>query len=96
MPEKRLEALLTIPEVAQELATSEAHVAALVRAGELPAQTTGRGQRRIERSQLEGFIARAYEEAERELRERGRVTVEPEVDTSDLPPGVRAVLDDFL
>lgn len=62
---------LTIPQVAEELATSEAQIAALVRRGELVAlKLGGRGQWRIERSRLEEYIQRAYEETARELEER--------------------------
>jgi len=65
---------LTIPQVADELATSEAQVTALLKRGELPAiKLGGRGQWRIERSKLEGFIEQCYAETERELRERGRL-----------------------
>jgi excisionase family DNA binding protein len=62
---------LTIPQVAEELATSEAQISALVKRGDLVAiKIGGRGQWRIERTKLEDFIARAYEETERELHER--------------------------
>lgn len=62
---------LTIPQVAEELATSEAQITALVRRGDLPAiKLGGRGQWRIERAKLEEFIQRMYEETEREMRER--------------------------
>jgi len=68
---------LTIPEVAEELATSTAQITALVKRGDLVAiKLGGRGQWRIERSKLEDFIAQAYADTERELRERGRVTIE--------------------
>jgi excisionase family DNA binding protein len=62
---------LTIPQVAEELATSEAQITALVRRRELVAMKLGgRGQWRIERKHLEDFIARAYEETARELEQR--------------------------
>lgn len=49
---------LTMPKVADELATFEAQITALVRRGELPAiELGGRGQGRIERAKLEEFIA---------------------------------------
>ena len=48
---------LTIPQVAEELATSEAQISALVKRGDLVAiKLGGRGQWRIERSKLEEFI----------------------------------------
>ena len=54
---------LQLDEVADELATSRAQVYALVRSKALPAiKIGGRGQWRVERSKLEEFIARAYEE----------------------------------
>jgi excisionase family DNA binding protein len=58
---------LTIPEVAEELATSTAQITALVRRGELPAlKLTGHGQWRIERAKLEEFIAKSYERTQRQ------------------------------
>ena len=52
---------LTLPEVAEELATSMAQVTALVRRGELLAiKLGGRGQWRVERSKLGGVIERCY------------------------------------
>ena len=61
--------MLTIPEVADELATSTAQISALVRRGELPAfKLGGRGQWRIERSKLEEFIAQAYEATSRQIQ----------------------------
>lgn len=54
---------LTLQEVAEELATSESQVYALVRQGTLPAiKLGGRGQWRVERAQLEQFITQMYEE----------------------------------
>ncbi len=62
---------LTIPQVAEELATSEAQINALLKRGDLVAiKLGGRGQWRVERTKLEEFIARAYEETQRELEER--------------------------
>ena len=61
--------MLTIPEVAEELATSTAQITALVRRGDLPAfKLGGRGQWRIERAKLEEFIARAYEDTARHVQ----------------------------
>ncbi len=52
---------LTLADVAEVLNTSSAQVYALVRRGDLPAiKIGGRGQWRVEASQLEDFIARMY------------------------------------
>lgn len=54
---------LTLADVAEVLNTSSAQVYALVRRGDLPAiKIGGRGQWRVESSQLEEFIARMYAE----------------------------------
>jgi excisionase family DNA binding protein len=54
---------LTLADVAEILATSSAQVYALVRRGDLPAiKIGGRGQWRVERTQLEDFIQRMYAE----------------------------------
>ena len=54
---------LTLADVAEVLNTSSAQVYALVRRGELPAiKIGGRGQWRVESSQLEEFIQRMYVE----------------------------------
>ena len=55
---------LTLSDVAEVLSTSSAQVYALVRRGELPAiKIGGRGQWRVEASQLEAYIERMYDEA---------------------------------
>ena len=54
---------LTLTDVAEVLNTSSAQVYALVRRGDLPAiKIGGRGQWRVEASQLEEFIDRMYAE----------------------------------
>jgi excisionase family DNA binding protein len=54
---------LTLADVAEVLNTSSAQVYALVRRGELPAiKIGGRGQWRVEASQLEDFIQRMYDD----------------------------------
>lgn len=54
---------LTLADVAEVLNTSSAQVYALVRRGELPAiKIGGRGQWRVEASQLEQFIEKMYAE----------------------------------
>ena len=60
---------LTLPDVAEILNTSLAQVTALVRRGELRAlKLGGRGQWRVETSELEAFIERMYVETEQQLR----------------------------
>jgi excisionase family DNA binding protein len=55
---------LTLADVAEVLNTSSAQVYALVRRGDLPAiKIGGRGQWRVESSQLEAYIQRMYDEA---------------------------------
>jgi len=57
---------LTLADVAEVLSTSSAQVYALVRQGELRAiKIGGRGQWRVEESELEAFIKRMYEQTER-------------------------------
>lgn len=54
---------LTLADVAEVLNTSSAQVYALVRRGDLPAiKIGGRGQWRVESSQLESFIQRMYDD----------------------------------
>ena len=54
---------LTLADVAEVLNTSSAQVYALVRRGDLPAiKIGGRGQWRVEASQLEDYIDRMYAE----------------------------------
>ncbi len=54
---------LTLSDVAEVLNTSSAQVYALVRRGDLPAiKIGGRGQWRVERTELEQFITRMYAE----------------------------------
>jgi prophage regulatory protein len=70
---------LTVPQVADELATSQAQILALVKRSELPAiQIGGRGQWRIERVKLEEYIARCYEETDRRLQAGETPAVESE------------------
>jgi excisionase family DNA binding protein len=54
---------LQLSDVAEVLNTSAAQVYALVRSGELPAiKIGGRGQWRVEASELEKYIERMYDE----------------------------------
>ncbi|WP_062201099.1 helix-turn-helix domain-containing protein [Demequina salsinemoris] len=53
---------LTLAEVQEVLSISSPQAYALVRTGELPAiQVGGRGQWRVETSELEAYISRQYE-----------------------------------
>ena len=57
---------LTLADTAEVLNISASQVYTLVRSGELPAiKVGGRGQWRIERTVLEGYIEGKYEEARR-------------------------------
>ena len=54
---------LTLADVAEVLSTSSAQVYALVRRGDLPAiRIGGRGQWRVEATELEAYITRCYEQ----------------------------------
>ncbi|HET7358258.1 MAG TPA: helix-turn-helix domain-containing protein [Nocardioidaceae bacterium] len=67
---------LQLSDVAEILNTSTAQVYALVRRGDLPAiKLGGRGQWRVENSELEAYIARLYDET------RSFVNEHPYVDT---------------
>lgn len=68
---------LTLADVAEVLATSSAQVYALVRRGELPAiKIGGRGQWRVESSQLESFIEKMYAETKTFVEEHPFVEAE--------------------
>ena len=59
---------LTLADVAEVLNTSQAQVYALVRSGELPAiKIGGRGQWRVETSELEDYIQRMYVKTRAEI-----------------------------
>lgn len=61
---------LQLADVAEVLNTSTAQVYALVRRGELPAiKIGGRGQWRVEATELEAFIQRSYEETRTFVRD---------------------------
>ena len=61
---------LTLADVAETLSISASQAYALVRNGELRGiKIGGRGQWRVESSELESYIARAYDDTERYLRE---------------------------
>ena len=62
---------LTLPDVAEVLNTSLAQVTALVRRGELRGiQIGGRGQWRVETTELEAFIQRMYAETEARVEQQ--------------------------
>jgi excisionase family DNA binding protein len=68
---------LTLADVAEVLNTSSAQVYALVRRGELTAiKIGGRGQWRVESTQLEEFIQRMYAETKTFVDEHPYVEVE--------------------
>lgn len=61
---------LQLADVAEVLNTSSAQVYALVRRGDLPAiKIGGRGQWRVEASELEAYIARMYDDAKKFVEE---------------------------
>jgi excisionase family DNA binding protein len=61
---------LLMSDVAEQLNVSMSQVYHMVRSGELPAiKVGGRGQWRIERSKLEEYIQRKYEETAAWVRE---------------------------
>jgi excisionase family DNA binding protein len=69
---------LTLADVAEVLQTSSAQVYALVRRGELPAiKIGGRGQWRVEGTQLEAYIERMYDQT------RAFVDTHPFTDAED-------------
>ena len=57
---------MQMSEVAEELSVSSSQVYHMVRSGELPAiKVGGRGQWRVEESELESYIKRMYEQTKR-------------------------------
>lgn len=64
---------LTLQQVGEELNVQRTTVMGLIKTGELPAiQVGGRGQWRIERTELEDYIAAAYERARAEIAREGQ------------------------
>lgn len=60
---------LKLTDVAEELSISMSQTYALVKSGDLPAiQVGGRGQWRVERSKLEEYIQRMYEQTAKNLQ----------------------------
>ena len=63
-----------LADVAEQLNISGVQARALVTSGELPAiQVGGRGEWRIEATELEAYIQRMYEQTRRRIEERKRV-----------------------
>jgi excisionase family DNA binding protein len=72
---------LTLADVAEVLNTSSAQVYALVRRGELPAiKIGGRGQWRVERTQLEDFIQRMYDDTKAFVEQHPFVDADADTD----------------
>lgn len=70
---------LLLSDVAAELNVSDSQVYHMVRSGELPAiKVGGRGQWRVERSQLEKYIADKYAETAQWVRDNPLLEREPE------------------
>lgn len=70
---------LQLADVAEILSTSTAQVYALVRRGELPAiKIGGRGQWRVESSELEAFIERSYEQTRSFVRDHPFSETDPD------------------
>jgi excisionase family DNA binding protein len=66
LPEDQIGRFLTVAETAEVLNVSTSQAYALVRSGELPAIRIGvAGHWRVERVELEAYIAARYEEARR-------------------------------
>jgi len=70
---------LTLSDVAEVLNISDSQTYALVRSGELPAiKIGGRGQWRIERAQLESYIARMYDQTKQFVADHPYVDSRPD------------------
>ena len=70
MPTPPLPRFLTLADVADVLSISASQAYALVRNGELRGiKVGGRGQWRVESTELENYIARAYDETKRYVEE---------------------------
>lgn len=70
---------LTLSDVAEVLNISDSQTYALVRSGELPAiKIGGRGQWRVEREQLESYIARMYDQTKRFVADHPYIEARPD------------------
>jgi excisionase family DNA binding protein len=82
---------LQLSDVAEVLNTSSAQVYSLVRSGELPAiKIGGRGQWRVESSELERYIARMYDQTREfvSTHQFGRPPTSGDLEDSDGVDGV--------
>ena len=80
-PKDPMPRFLTLADVAEVLNTSSAQVYALVRRGDLPAiKIGGRGQWRVESSQLEDYIERMYHETKAFVSQHPYVEAEAATD----------------
>jgi excisionase family DNA binding protein len=71
MSDKSLQRFMSLPDVAETLDISLSQVKALVRRGDLVAvKIGGRGQWRVETTELEGYIERLYAQARARIGER--------------------------
>ena len=85
---------LQLSDVAEVLNTSSAQVYSLVRSGELPAiKIGGRGQWRVESSELERYIARMYDQTREfvSTHQFGRPNTSGDVEDTDGVVGVAGV-----
>ncbi|HEX4727554.1 MAG TPA: helix-turn-helix domain-containing protein [Jatrophihabitans sp.] len=70
---------LTLSDVAEVLNISDSQTYALVRSGQLPAiKIGGRGQWRVEREQLESYIARMYDQTKQFVADHPYVDSRPD------------------
>jgi excisionase family DNA binding protein len=71
MPDRSLQRFMSLPDVAETLDISLSQVQALVRRGDLVAvKIGGRGQWRVETTELESYIQRLYAQARERIGER--------------------------
>ncbi len=82
------ERFLQLSDVAEVLNISASQAYALVRSGELPAiKIGGRGQWRVEATQLEEFIQRMYADTRTFVDEHPFDEAEARSEADDAPPG---------
>jgi len=87
---------LQLSDVAEVLNTSSAQVYSLVRSGELPAiKIGGRGQWRVESSELERYIARMYDQTREfvSTHQFGRPPTSGDLEDADDTDGVDSGVD---
>lgn len=86
MPARPSPRFIPLAEVAEVLGISVSQVYALVRRADLPAiKIGGRGQWRVEASELENYITRAYESTRQFIAEHPFVDDDPVTPTSPDP-----------